>query len=374
MSTELTSETVQPAQPGKVVFDGRGGELFVVYLVNILLTMVTLGIYRFWGKTRIREYVWSHLRYKGDAFEYTGTGMELFLGFLIVALVVFAPLFGLTIWAQVLIGEGEDMLAAAIIIPVVLAYIVLFPMAIYRAYRYRLSRSLWRGIRFGLSGKPSAYARKFIGYTLLQIITLGLATPYARVRLYEILISNIWMGSGRFTFEAPWKPLMKRFTLLWVALVLTIGAAAIVQTQLIGIAAPQSPDFGNPDMFPPENSMLMAVATMISSVGGIVVVCLYLYYSAFEYRYIVSHIKFENVGFSVDMKVRQLFGLYVVNGLLLLFTLGIAFPWVIVRILNFIAAKLEIHGEPDFEKISQNTEEMPKYGEGLAEAFDIGAI
>ena len=374
MSTEVSIEAGEPVGPDKLIFDGRGGELFVVYLVNILLTMVTLGIYRFWAKTRIRQYVWSHLRYKGDAFEYTGTGMELFLGFLIVALVVFAPLFGLSIWAQKLIGEGNGVLAAVIFVPVILTYIVLFPMAIYRAYRYRLSRSMWRGIRFGLTGKPSLYARKFIGYALLQIITLGLATPYTTVRLYEVLINNIWMGSGRFTFAAPWKPLLKRFLLLWIALVLTIGAAAIVQSQLIGASMQPTPELGNPDMFPPEKSVFMAIATMISSVGGFVVMCLYFYYSAFVYRYVVSHIKFENVGFSVDVKGRQLFGLYVVNGLLLLFTLGIAYPWVVARIFNFLAAKLYIHGEPDFEKISQNTEEMPKYGEGLAEAFDIGAI
>ena len=83
MPTVLQEMEAEHTGPDGVTFDGRGGELFVVYIVNIFLTLVTLGIYRFWGKTRIRQYVWSHLRYKGDAFEYTGKGLELFLGFLI---------------------------------------------------------------------------------------------------------------------------------------------------------------------------------------------------------------------------------------------------------------------------------------------------
>lgn len=65
------------------VYDGRLGELYVLFIKNLLLTIITLGIYRFWAKTRVRRYLWSHTSLFGDRFEYTGTGKELFLGFLI---------------------------------------------------------------------------------------------------------------------------------------------------------------------------------------------------------------------------------------------------------------------------------------------------
>ena len=63
---------------------GEVFDLFGIYMVNLLLTIVTLGIYRFWAKTRIRRYLWSHTEFLGDRFEYTGTGKELLIGFLIV--------------------------------------------------------------------------------------------------------------------------------------------------------------------------------------------------------------------------------------------------------------------------------------------------
>ena len=65
-------------------YDGRLGELYWIFIKNLLLSIITLGIFRFWGKTRIRRYLWSHTSLAGDRFEYTGTGGELFIGFIIV--------------------------------------------------------------------------------------------------------------------------------------------------------------------------------------------------------------------------------------------------------------------------------------------------
>ncbi|MCY4396908.1 MAG: DUF898 family protein, partial [Rhodospirillaceae bacterium] len=66
----------------RLTHDGRSGELFVIFLVNLALSILTLGIYRFWGRTRIRRYVWSQTSLLGEPLEYTGRGIELFLGFL----------------------------------------------------------------------------------------------------------------------------------------------------------------------------------------------------------------------------------------------------------------------------------------------------
>jgi len=68
----------------QVAFTGRRGPLFKLLLRVTLLTILTLGIYRFWGKVHIRRFFWHNIRLLGDPLEYTGTPMELFLGFLIV--------------------------------------------------------------------------------------------------------------------------------------------------------------------------------------------------------------------------------------------------------------------------------------------------
>src|SRR4051794_33119066 len=78
-----------PVPSEHFVYEGRLGEIYGIFIVNLLLSIVTLGFYRFWGKTRMRRYVWSRVSLSGDPFEYTGTGGELFVGFLIVMVLFF---------------------------------------------------------------------------------------------------------------------------------------------------------------------------------------------------------------------------------------------------------------------------------------------
>ena len=76
-----------PSQP---VYDGRLGELYAIYLRHLALMLVTLGWSRFWGRTRIRRYVWNHMSVLGDRFEYRGRGRELMIGFLLALLLIAA--------------------------------------------------------------------------------------------------------------------------------------------------------------------------------------------------------------------------------------------------------------------------------------------
>ena len=73
-------------------FSGSWKEFAPIALTNLLLTIVTLGIYRFWAKTRERRYLWSHTRFIDDTLEWTGTGKELFIGFIMAAVLVLFPL------------------------------------------------------------------------------------------------------------------------------------------------------------------------------------------------------------------------------------------------------------------------------------------
>src|SRR3546814_12697744 len=79
----VAAKTPDPKGTGRRVrYVGRSRDLFWIYLKNLVLTFVTLGIYRFWATTRVRRFIWSHLRFLDEPFEYVGTGKELFFGFL----------------------------------------------------------------------------------------------------------------------------------------------------------------------------------------------------------------------------------------------------------------------------------------------------
>lgn len=78
----MSTEAATTSSKMRLRHHGEGGELFVIFIVNLFLKIVTLGIYHFWAKTRIRRYLWTHASFDGERFEYTGRGMELFIGFL----------------------------------------------------------------------------------------------------------------------------------------------------------------------------------------------------------------------------------------------------------------------------------------------------
>ena len=117
-----------------------------------VLLMVTLGIYRFWLATDVRRFLWSNTEIAGETLEYTGTALELLLGFLI-AIAILIPVYAGFFLAALdlgMIGKLSGVIAFA-------ALGVLGQYAIYRARRYRLTRTIYRGLRFHQEGSAWAY-------------------------------------------------------------------------------------------------------------------------------------------------------------------------------------------------------------------------
>ena len=149
-----------------VRFDNRRGELIGLLIKNFLLNFITMGIYRFWARTNLRRYFWRGIAIDNERLEYVGRGIELFIGFLIVVAILFlaaVPLFMvqfLIIGAPAVLKFGVEFLYYAVLF-------VLIQIAVFRARRYRTSRTVWRGIRFGLEGKSLRYAGISCLYGLL---------------------------------------------------------------------------------------------------------------------------------------------------------------------------------------------------------------
>ncbi len=160
------------APSDRLRFHGAAGELLALQARNLALAALTLGIYRFWAKTRIRRYLWNHTSFQGDALEYTGSGRELFLGFLIV--VVFFAIVGAAHQAILFVAAASaPALAVAMNVLVFPGFVLLIGLALYRARRYRLSRTLWRGIRGVQTGSAALYGVKYLGYWVLTIVSAG---------------------------------------------------------------------------------------------------------------------------------------------------------------------------------------------------------
>ena len=143
-----------PAAPGtRVVFADRRPDFRRMVMRGAFLELVTVGFYRFWLATSMRLHLWSHTSVDGDAPEYTGTAKELLIGFLF-AVAILLPLY----LVYFLIGLEAERLKAFASVPLALFYYLFIQFAIYRARRYRVTLTVWRGVRFSMRGSGFNYA------------------------------------------------------------------------------------------------------------------------------------------------------------------------------------------------------------------------
>jgi uncharacterized membrane protein YjgN (DUF898 family) len=306
-------------------FRGAAGELWGIILVNAVLSLFTVGIYRFWGRTRIRRYLWGRTEYLGDAVEYTGTGGELFVGFLIIFFLVLLPI---SIVFAVLAGFLEALdpgLSTTIQFALQVFLVYLIGIALYRARRYRLSRSTWRGIRFAQSGSSLRYGLLFFGYLVSGVLTLGLVLPFWHVKRWSFHWNNSWFGDRPFSFDGAVGPLYPPFLIAWLLFLPTMGLS-------------------------------------------------YAWYKARLFGHLAQNTRYEGQEFAFTVTPGRLIGYAALNILLVWVTLGLAYPIAQMRAVRLMTEHLQLPQEVDFEAIAQSAAERPEIGEGLADAFDVGAV
>ncbi|HEX8301515.1 YjgN family protein [Sphingomonas sp.] len=209
-------------------FHGTWREFAPIAFTNLLLTIVTLGIYSFWARTRERQYLWSNTRFIDDRLEWTGTGGELLIGYLIAIVMFGVPLGALNFLVQALAMQGHDGGAALLLIAIYLFVFLLLGVAVFRALRYRLSRTFWHGIRGGSDDQGLAYGISHLWRTIVGSMAAGLMVPWAMTRLWNQRWNSMSFGPHQFTSNADWRPIMGRYLLYYlVPIVFVVGGVAL---------------------------------------------------------------------------------------------------------------------------------------------------
>ena len=300
-------------------FHGQGWPLCGIYVVNLFLSLVTLGIYYFWGKVKVRNYLLSHIELEGDCFEYHGTGKELLMGFLKALILFFIPLFAL--------NSGPELLGAGPVIRAVaagLAYgviMVFIPIAMVGARRYRLSRTSWRGIRFSFRGEAWDFLTIFAFGTFLSTITLGFYYPFFDARRYGFMISHSFFGNRKFSFNGRGRDLFRPFL---VALLLTLPTLGFY----------------------------------------------WFWFGAKKQRYYWQHTTSGPNGFRSTVTGRALMNLHVGNFLIAVFTLGLGWPWIITRKIRFGCKYLTLEGPLTLAEVQQEAQKAVATGEAMSSFLD----
>jgi len=187
---ERTAAAPQSAQaPVALQFTGRTGEYFRIWIVNLCLSVLTLGIYSAWAKVRRKRYFYGSTLLDGSAFEYTGNPVAILKGRLLV----------LAVFAIYSLAQNFVPLLSFAVALVVLA---LLPWIIQRALQFNARNSLHRNVRFGFHGGKMQLFGVLLIATLLVPVTLGAAYPWYLAMKRRLFVENSSYGIQHFAFSA----------------------------------------------------------------------------------------------------------------------------------------------------------------------------
>lgn len=339
-------------------------------LKNGLLNLITLTLYRFWGKTEVRQRVWKGVRLNNEAFEYTGRGLELFIGFLL-ALVVLGVPFLIIVFAVQFIGHWVIFVAY---VPMYIFLGWLWGFGTYTAFRYMASRTTWRGIRFQLKGSAANYGLYFLFAMFLSGITWGWFWPTAERHLAEKIWDEVRFGDRRLRFRmarAQQEGVYGAYAIGWVGtgigyIFLALGFFALAMSTGFG-EGPATEPSATPDI------MYTVVTYLVILLISPFALLLWAPYQAAMLRSVTKGVSVDGATFTLKVKALPLWWLTVTNLFFLLITLGFLMPWVQARTARFLFERLSSEGTARLQMAHQ-AGRGPGSGEGLADAFGFSAI
>lgn len=284
---------------GRGQFTGRGGDLFGILLRGYLLMVPTVGIYRFWLTTWKRRFYWQNTVIDGDPLEYTGTAVQLLVGFLF-ALGFFLPIYIAFFYLSTQTSEiaGVGYLAVAVVLWFLMGY------AAYRARDFRLSRTLWRGIRFGQHGNAWAYALRRFLWSILMVVTLGLAYPFMASNLMRYRYRHTWFGDRRFEMTGTWRRLAGPWYRVY------FGMALLIVLTFVYIGGSQDYTISGPEALPVPGPGTIAFAAF----DVLMLFAAYCYWRSREASRMLSTVTIGDAVVTVRVRTRTLIGQYLLYG------------------------------------------------------------
>lgn len=390
----------------QIRFNGSGEEYFKIWIVNVLLCILTLGIYYPWAKVRTRRYFYANTEYTDRYFDYHATGKQLFLGYLIGVAILFV--------LQII---GSIFPLAGVILPIVLFTII--PWIVWRSLKFNMRMTSFSNVRFSFVGNlKSSYliymlipvlgyiafgliiaavvaiAQTLIGNTagaesttpIIIISVLGMLAAIAvgvyfvglfTKRASEYQISQTKFGQGRFLTDIRTRKFVEiTFKAALIGIASTLSVVVFLGLILFAIT---------PGEFSFENIMASLSYTVESSLFSVAVVIAYisfiaasLFSAAYSYsrqrQYLYANTTLDKaITFKSTVTTKGYFFVLLTNMLLTIFTLGLGLPWAKVRVARYIAENTWIEASNiDMNRyLTQKEQEQSAIGEEVGDVLDI---
>lgn len=347
-----------PEQPPQTIrfspeFSGRAGEYFGIWFVNLLLSIVTLGIYSAWAKVRTERYFYGNTRLAGASFDYLASPIAILKGRLIAYAVVIALLF-------------SSQFSPGLYLVLLLAVGLLMPALIVLGLRFRARNSAWRGVSFRFDGGVGEAYGPFMAWPFFSSMTLTLLYPMMYLRQHEFVTEGHRFGVSRFAFKGMAGGYYGPYGIA-AALVVAGFVGFIV---LMGVVGVSSAAAGQSEA---ASAALGAglIAAMLGLYLGIFAVSIFLrvrYANLFWNNARIGAHRFES-----SLRVRDMLWIYFSNTVAIVCTIGLAVPWAMVRLARYRAEHFSLLATGGIDDFIAASESRPgAVGAEMIDAFDTG--
>jgi uncharacterized membrane protein YjgN (DUF898 family) len=338
-----------------VEFTGNAREFFGIWFVNLVLSILTLGIYSAWAKVRTERYFYGNTRLAGAPFEYLASPIAILKGRLIAYAVAIA--LGLTAHFQLFI----------VYIPLILAVLLLLPWLVQRTLRFRARYSAWRGLRFRfVDGVFEAYVN-FMFLPILSVITLYLLSPWVRMKQQEYMVMGHRFGGKRFGFAGD---LGQYYVPFLIAVGLGIGLYMLIIFVAFGGAIAAAAMGEGDSKSPGAGAMAAIFIPMFVVYLGFLALPVFL-----RVRYTNLMWGFSSLGrhrFESTLRARDVIWIYFTNGLAIVFSLGLMVPWAMIRLAKYRASHFVLLASGDLDQfVAEREREEGAAGAELLDALDM---
>lgn len=353
MHSQDSARDIQP-----FTFTGRGGEYFRIWIVNLALTIVTLGIYSAWAKVRRLQYFYRNTSLAGGSFDYHGEPLAILKGRLIAVGLLLA--YNLSTGLNHILG----LAVLAILMGV-------FPWLLQRSLCFRLGNSSYRGLRFSFDGRLGDAYKAFLLWPVLGYISLGLLMPLAHQRIKAFQHGNSRYGMTGFAFNAGAAGFYALYgrMILMLLLMLVVPIALFFMVGGVDLLG----GFRNPYITRQEKLALIGTLFLIIMVYYLLVF-LFIgpWFAARTQNLVWNATALGPHGFASNVRARELLMIYLTNFLGILFTLGLFKPFADIRLAKYRLEHMALQAEGDLAGfIAHQTQAVGAAGEETAEVFDF---
>lgn len=335
-------------QPQKhaLEFTGSSGEFFKIWIVNVMLSIVTLGIYSAWAKVRTKRYFYGNTLLMGSAFDYLGDPVKILKGRIVAFIFLMLYSFSSTISPIV-----QGVMA--------LIFMPLIPWVVIKALRFNAYNSAYRNIRFHFNARYSKALGVFIGYPFLVAFSFGLAYPSFVCARKKFILDHTAYGSSRFELSVTSTP-------FYAVYLKALGLYILFIMGFVGFGyAMKSAGAGGA-----VNKELIGVATALFIFPLLMLVFTYIYTTITNL--VINNLSLENHRFESQLQTGTLFWLYLSNIIAIMLSFGLLIPWAIIRTARYRISTISVcvNGSVD-EFIAAETEKVPAIGEEIGDMFDM---